>query len=343
MQIGLAGHQHEPTLVEQAPRHGLHHEGFQVAAPQARVDDIGAGLGQRGDLRAVLAGAELGHLRGGHARIRPERLHRQVEVVPGVLAPGVVLVDAGVGLDVGALVEQVERRGHCIHRRVRTGAEHVLVAALLEHARSAAVEQHGELLHLLGHRRDGQAIAAGDVADDEVDVLPLHQVAELAHLLGGPARFVDDYQLQGGAAEAAGVVGRRRLAGVEGLDDGLGRDLRRHAKWARSRAGQEGDETDANSLALLRLGRAGTQQRARRSRPGSRRSAGASTRFRSSRGLRVCCYERARPLAGARIVAEPGAAVPRPLCERARIEAKFTGLPGFLRINRITASVPFRA
>ena len=134
---------------------------------------------------------------------------------------------------------------------MRPSAEHVLVTRIFEDARRAAVEQNRDLLHLFGYRRDGQAVAARDVADDEIDIAALDQIAVLAHLLGGTTRLVDDHQLHRRAAEALGVVRRRRLARVQGFDDGLGRQLGRHAERPGRGPGEEGDETDADGLAVV--------------------------------------------------------------------------------------------
>ena len=66
-----------------------------------------------------------------------------------------------------------------------------LYERLLEDPRRAAVEEHGQDLELLGDRRDREAAARRDVADDRIDVLALHEVAQLGDLGGRAARLVD--------------------------------------------------------------------------------------------------------------------------------------------------------
>jgi hypothetical protein len=123
-----------------------------------------------------------------------------------------------------------------------------VVARVLEDARRPAVEQDREPLQLLGGGRHREAVAAGDVADDRVDVLALHEVAVLAHLLRRAARLVDDDELQRAPADALLRVRRRHLPGVERLGEHLAAVLRRDAERARRRAREEGDDADAERL-----------------------------------------------------------------------------------------------
>jgi hypothetical protein len=107
------------------------------------------------------------------------------------VAPGVVLVDVvdGAELDVARLEVAGER--DVVHHRVRGGAEHVAVLAVLEDARRAAVVKDEEFLHLLGDRCHRQAVAGAHVADDRVHLLAVVEVAQLLHLLGRAAVLVD--------------------------------------------------------------------------------------------------------------------------------------------------------
>ncbi len=233
-------------LLEQAARRALQHQALEVAAPEARVDHVGAAREQRRDLGAELAGHELRHLRGLDLDAGLERLHRGLEVGPGILTPGIVLIDAGDRLHVRQPFEQIERDRDVIHGAVRAGAEHVLVACVLEDARRAAVEQHRELLELLGDRRDRQAVAARNVADDEIDAR--REAAELGDLLLRAARLVDDDELDRVAAKTFLRVGRGQGAGVEHLGGELGGVARRHAERAGCRPRHEGDDADAHRL-----------------------------------------------------------------------------------------------
>ncbi len=81
-------------LFEQTTRRTLQHETLEVAAPHAGVDDLGAAAEKRGYLGSELAGQEFRHLRRLHFDAGLQGLHGVLEVGPGILAPGVVLIDA---------------------------------------------------------------------------------------------------------------------------------------------------------------------------------------------------------------------------------------------------------
>ena len=173
---------------------------------------------ERRDLGAVLPGRELRKLLGRDLDAGLERLHRGLEVGPGILAPGVILIDAGNDFHIGFAREQITRGCDVIHGGVRAGAEQVFVARVLENARRSAIEENRDLLQLIGKRRNRQAIARRNVADHGVDVLPLYEIAVFGHLLGRAARFVDDDGLDVQAVDALGRVGGRQCAGVECFD-----------------------------------------------------------------------------------------------------------------------------
>ena len=251
----VGGREHHLRALEQAARRRLQDEGLQVAAPEAGVGDVGRLGHQRRDLGAVLAGAELRQLVLAGLGAGIELLHRPGEVLLRVLAPGVVLVDHVEGLGLDVLRLQVARQRDVVHGRVRRGAEHVLVLAVLEDARRAAVVEEEELLHLLGRGRDREAVARADVADDGVDLLAVVQVLQLLHLLGGAAVLVDVDGLDLHAAEAGLVVGRRRGALVEGVDQHLGAVDRGNAEALGRLAGEEADDADLERL----LGRCGAR------------------------------------------------------------------------------------
>src|SRR6266508_1792879 len=116
-------------------------------------------------------------------------------------------------------------------------SKQVLVAGILENARRATVEEHRQALQLVGERRDGQAIAARDIADHHVGVVALDEVAIFVDLLGRAAGFVDEYDFDRRAAETGGRVRRRQLAGVERLGDDLGTVTRWHAERSRRGTG----------------------------------------------------------------------------------------------------------
>jgi hypothetical protein len=225
------------------------------------VHGLGPAHQQRRDLRAVLAREQLGEQLLAHARLGLQRLHGEDEVAPGILAPGVVLVDAGVAADLAELVGDVAGPADVIHGRVRRRAEDVFVLVLLEDARGAAVEEDGEHLQLLGDRGDGEAAARGDVADDGIDVLALHEVAQLGDLGRGAAGFVDEDGLQLEAAHTLLVVGRRHLAGIDRLDQELGGVARRDAERPGGRPGQKGDDAELERPVLRERRRACPKER----------------------------------------------------------------------------------
>src|SRR6266566_4596828 len=138
---GLACREDHLVLFEQTTRRTLQHETLEVAAPHAGVDDLGAAAEKRGYLGSELAGQEFRHLRRLHFDAGLQGLHGVLEVGPGILAPGVVLIDACNGFYVWIALDEVKRDGHVIHRARSTGAENVLVAGVLENSWRAAVEQ----------------------------------------------------------------------------------------------------------------------------------------------------------------------------------------------------------
>ena len=91
---------------------------------------------------------------------------------------------------------------------MRRGAEHIIVFRFLEDARRAAIHQHQQLLQLLGDRRHRKAVAGADIAEHDVDIVALIQVAQFLHLLGGAAVLVDDDRLDLHAAEPDLLVRR---------------------------------------------------------------------------------------------------------------------------------------
>ena len=244
MHRGLAGGEDPYAPVEQSARRALEDQRLQITVPEARVDHIRPRAEQRRDLGVVLTGEELGHLRGLDLDPGNELLHRRLEIVPGILAPGVVLVEAGDRLDAALGVFHEEGRAYAVHGRGGRSAEHVLVARVLEYARRAAVEEVGELLELLGDRRDRQAVAARDVADHQIDVVALHEIPELGDLRGAGARFVHHHDLDPGAAETRLAVGRGRFARIQLVDHEIRGVLRRHAEGRGRGAGQERHDAD---------------------------------------------------------------------------------------------------
>jgi hypothetical protein len=137
---------------------------------------------------------------------------------------------------------------------VRGRAEHVAVFPVLEDARRAAVVEDQELLHLLGDRRHGEAVAGADVADHRVHPLAVVEVAHLLHLLGRAAVLIDVDRLDAHAAEADLVVGRGSLALVESLDHHLRAVDRRHTEAFGGRPGQEAHHAELERLLRRRAG-----------------------------------------------------------------------------------------
>ena len=134
------------------------------------------------------------------------------------------------------------------------GAEQVLVARVLEDARRAAIEEDRQLLELIGERRNRQAVAGGDVSDHRIDILTLHQIAILRHLLGRAAGLVDDGGFDGHAVNAFGRIRRRQRTGIERLDGELRRVARGHPERSGGRAGEERHDPELERARLLGMG-----------------------------------------------------------------------------------------
>ena len=256
----------------QATRAALVDEAFEVAVPEARMQRLRLGGQQRGNLRAELAREQLRKQLLLDLRLRRQHVHRADEVAPGILAPGVVLVDARIERDVLLLGDQVARRAGVIHGGVRRRTEHVFARLLLEDARRAAIVIDRQRLELFGHRRDREAAAGRNVADHGVDLIALHEVAEFGDDLRGRAGLVDVLGFDLGAAEAHRVVRRGRGAGIERLDHDLGAVAPGHAEWARGGPAQERHDAD-----LDRRGRGRRRLLRGRERPGRERQSGSQT------------------------------------------------------------------
>ena len=209
---------------------------------------------QRRNLGAEFAGEQLREQLLVDLGLRRQHVHRADEVAPGILAPGVVLVDARVERDVLLLGNEVARGAGVIHGGVRRRAEHVFARLLLEDARRAAIEIDRQRLELFGHRRDREAASRRDVADHRVDLVALHQVAEFGDDLRGRAGLVDEFRLDLGAAEPDRVVGRGRRAGIERLDHDLGAVAARNAERARGRPAQERHDAELDRRGGRRRG-----------------------------------------------------------------------------------------
>src|SRR5882757_799941 len=240
----LGGGADERHALAQPARLALIEEAFEIAVPEARMERLRLRREQGRDLGAELAREQFWKQLLVDFRRWRQHAHRAHEVAPGILAPGVVLVDAGKERDLLFLGDQVARRAGVIHGGVGRRAEHVFARLLLEDPRRAAVEIDGEGLELLGHRGDREAAPRRDIADYGVDLVALHQVAEFGDDLGSRARLVDVLGFDLGAAEPDGVVGRGCRAGVERLDHDLGAVAPGHAERARARAAQERYDAD---------------------------------------------------------------------------------------------------
>src|SRR5438128_796136 len=143
----------------------------------------------------------------------------------------------------------------------RGGADHVVVFGLLGDARRAASHQYQHLLQFFRDRCDGQAIAGADIAEHDVDIVALVEVAQLLHLLGGAAILVDDDGLDLHAAEPDLFVRRGRGALVQLVDDELTAVAGGDAKTVGGRPGQECHDPELEGI-LRRTGR-GTYKRYR--------------------------------------------------------------------------------
>ena len=216
---------------------------------------------QSGYFRAVLPGAKLWHLRCGDFSAGIQCLHRCIPVRPGILSPRIVLIDAGVALDAGYLFVDVHGGADVIHGAMGAGAKHVFVARFFKNPRRAAVEQNGKFFQLLGRRRDREAIAAGDIADHHVDILPLHQIAIFLDLLSGSACFIDDNDFDWFAAKSFLGIHAGNFTGVDGFDHHFRRNLRRHAERAGCRPREERDDADFNRVGGQRRCRQGQGER----------------------------------------------------------------------------------
>src|SRR5207245_4879158 len=89
----IGGTEYQLALLRQAAGRGLQNESLQVAAPQARIDHVGARADQGGDFSAVLTGAELRQKVRLEFDVRIKLSCSSDEVGPAILTPGAVLRD----------------------------------------------------------------------------------------------------------------------------------------------------------------------------------------------------------------------------------------------------------
>ena len=140
------------------------------------------------------------------------------------------------------------------------GAEHVVVLAVLEDARRSAIHQHQHLLQLFRDRCDSKAVTGADIAEHDVDIVALVEIAQFLHLLGGAAILVDDDGLDLHAAEADLLVRRGRRALVQLIDDELRAVAGGNAETVGRRPGQERHDAELEGF----LSRCGYRQPKRR-------------------------------------------------------------------------------
>lgn len=172
------------------------------------------------------------------------------------LPPSVVLVHGADIGDLDAALHQVAGHGDVIHRAMSGSAKDIFEFVLFEDARGAAVEENKKLLERLGCRRDRQAVARADIAQDRVDMVALKRVAQFLDLLGGATCLVNELNFDFQAAKADFVVGFREASGIERIDDGLRALHGRLAERFSSLPGEERDEGQFEDVVVLRSGAA---------------------------------------------------------------------------------------
>ena len=116
-------------------------------------------------------------------------------------------------------------------------AKHITVLAVFKNAGSSAVVKNQKFFHFFSNRRHGKTIARANISDHRIDLVTIVKSAHLLHLLGRSAVFVHINRLDPHSAEAHLVIGRGRLALVEGINQHLCAIDRRHAKAFRRLAG----------------------------------------------------------------------------------------------------------
>jgi len=174
-----------------------------------------------------------------------------LEVSPGILTPGVILIHGADIGDLDAALDQVAGHGNVIHCAVGGSAKDIFEFVLLEDAGRAAVKQNEKLLEFLGRRRDRQTIARADITQDRIDVVALEGVAQFLDLFGRAARLVDKLHFDFQAAETDFVVGFGQASGIERVDDGLGALHRRLTERLSRLPGEKGDEGQFEDVVVL--------------------------------------------------------------------------------------------
>ena len=203
----IGGAEHSDAILQEAARRRLQDERLEITAPKARIDQRRILLQQGRDLGAVLTRAEFRPELDFCLRFRLGLGEAALEILPRILAPGVIWVD---GADIGHVDTapyKVAGHGDVIHRAVGRRAKDVFELVLLEDARRTAVKENEKPLQFLGRRRDSESIARTNIAQQRVDVVALERIAQFFDLLGGAAGLVNELNFDLQATESDLVVG----------------------------------------------------------------------------------------------------------------------------------------
>ena len=183
--------------------------------------------------------------------VRHQGCHRQLEIAPGILAPGIILVDAGNTLDlVFHLGRDIARCRDVVRGRMVDGTEYVfgIFINFLEHARCAANRLNRQNLQFFGNRGRRSTCAGRDNADDRIDIVFLNLVAHLGDLLGTAAGFVIDQRFNLTTGKTLGVVGGGQFAVIDTANDQFRAVLCRNAECRCCSTGEKRRRTDFNGL-----------------------------------------------------------------------------------------------
>ena len=151
----------EGGLLHQAALRCLAHEGIQIPAPGSAQDDIRFERLQAADFGREIAGAELGEHFRHDFYIGLQGFERIREDLPGVTAPGVILVHHGDGFEVGLGLEKIHNGCNHLGRGIGLTAKYIFELTVFQNLFRSAIPHVVKDFQIFGDGGEDGTTAAG--------------------------------------------------------------------------------------------------------------------------------------------------------------------------------------